>query len=228
MTTHQTTRVPTLLLRSHMERNQRNASAAIGNGGTDVRLFSWLILLVGYMCPSMGAGSQPDAVVRKLYHEIVARRPLGIPKGADRSAIWPFLSSHLTNKLEIAQACETDYIHQHPGNDHKPEFGWLESGLFSGENEEALPAEAIVERTEPQKDGSFLVFVKLAFRGPAGAESPYYWQVAAKVISQGGQFRVDDILLFKDDSTAVVSRRLSESFAGCNGSQWIGQKTEDK
>jgi hypothetical protein len=191
---------------------------------------SWVMIISQLMCcvcVSIAAERQPDAVVRKLYSQVVARHPLGIPKGSDRRAIWPLLSKHLARTLDTAQACEADYTRQHAGDDGKPEFGWLESGLFSGGNEEALPVEAVIERTEPQNDGSFQVYVKLEYRN-AGSSDPanaFHWQIAAKVIFEGGRFVVDDILKFKDDSTQVESR-LSNSFIGCEGSRWVGQQVK--
>src|SRR5215469_11545250 len=177
------------------------------------------------VCASTASERQPDRVVRKLYAQVVARHPLGIPKGPDRAAIWPLLSKQLTRKLEAAQACEADYVRQHAGHDGKPEFGWLESGLFSGGNEEALPARAVVERAEPQKDGSFQVYVKLTYRDTESRHpaNMFHWEIAAKVVSEDGRFVVDDVLLFKDDSTEVKSC-LSDSFVGCDGSRWTGQQ----
>lgn len=187
-----------------------------------------LVQLFGYVSSSAAAERQPDAVVRKLYHRVVARHPLGIPKGPDKVAIWPLLSKQLAQSLETAQACESDYVRQHVAGDGKPEFRWLEIGLFSGGNEKALPAEAVVERTEPQKDGSFHVYVKLTYKN-SGSPDPantFHWTIAAKVISEDRRFVVDDILLFKDDSTQVESR-LSNSFIGCQGSRWIGQEARE-
>ena len=189
---------------------------------------SWTMILLQVaccVCASTASERQPDRVVRKLYAQVVARHPLGIPKGPDRAAIWPLLSKQLTRKLEAAQACEADYVRQHAGHDGKPEFGWLESGLFSGGNEEALPARAVVERAEPQKDGSFQVYVKLTYRDTESRHpaNMFHWEIAAKVVSEDGRFVVDDVLLFKDDSTEVKSR-LSDSFVGCDGSRWTGQQ----
>lgn len=193
---------------------------------------SWMMILVqlvGCVCTSTASERQPDAVVRKLYDQVIARHPLGIPKGLDRAAIWPLLGKQLTQRLETAQACESDYIRQHANKDSKPEFRWLESGLFSGSNEEALPAEAVVERTDQQQDGSFQVYVRLAYKGDGSADpaNTFHWETAVNVISEGGQFVVNDIFLFKDDSTEVRSR-LSDSFVGCAGSRWIGQKAKAK
>ncbi|MBZ5523623.1 MAG: hypothetical protein LAP21_15420 [Acidobacteriia bacterium] len=189
-----------------------------------------LLPLISYASPSVAAEQQPDAVVRNLYREIVARRPLGIPKGADKKAIWPFLSMGFIRTIETAQACEDDYIRQHLNDTSKPEFGWLENGLFSGENEQAIPAEAVVERMEPQKHGSFKVYVRLTYketyktsRRPPDPEHTFSWNIAVKVISEGGRFVVDDVLRLKEDSTKVESR-LSRSFKGCRGSRWIGRR----
>ena len=187
---------------------------------------SWMLILLQVACcacASTAAERQPDAVVRKLYAQVVARHPLGIPKGPDRAAIWPFLSKQLKQRLEAAQACEADYMRQHSGNNGKPEFRWLENGIFSGGNEQALPAKAVIERAEAQMDGSFQVYVKLTYRDRESRDPSniFRWEIAAKVVSEDGRFVVDDVLLFKDDSTEVKSR-LSGLFVGCDGSRWTG------
>jgi hypothetical protein len=68
----------------------------------------------------------PDSVVRELYQHVVARKALGIPKGKDKAALWPFLSKRLIQKLDVAETCEDDYLRHRPNNDGKPAFGWLE------------------------------------------------------------------------------------------------------
>jgi hypothetical protein len=200
-----------------------------------------LFHLIGCVPPSKAAAPQPETVVRKLYRQIVARHPLGIPAGADKKAIWPFLSTRLVQGLDTGQACEDDYVHQHPGNEsrpdpslppviEKPEFGWLERGLFSGIDEEALPADAAVERTEAQKDGSLRVYVRLTYketfktygRSP-DPQNKFSWLVAAIVITERGRFVVDDILFFKGNSMEVRSHLL-DTFKECNGPHWIGDK----
>jgi len=189
-----------------------------------------LLLLVSFVYPNAPVDQSPGAVVRELYKQVVARRPFGIPKGTDKEAIWPFLSRGLIQRLDTAQACEKDYFRQHTDKDSKPGFDWLETDLFSGANEKAIPSEAVVERTKPQKDGSFHVYLRLTYREsyetygrPPNPANTFNWHVAAVVISEGGWFVVDDVLLFKDDSTKIESR-LSDSFAGCDGSRWVGNK----
>jgi hypothetical protein len=128
----------------------------------------------------------------------------------------------------VAQTCEDDYLRQRPNKDGKPAFGWLETGLFSGSNEWAIPASAAVEHTEPMKDGTFRVYVRLTYKEsfetygkPPDPTHTFDWRVAAVVISEEGRFVVNDVLLFEDESTEIASR-LTKSFTGCDGPRWVG------
>jgi hypothetical protein len=197
-----------------------------------MKLFALIVLLhhVSYVFPNAPVDQPPDSVVRELYNQVVARKPLGIPKGEDKAALWPLLSTRLIQKLGEAQACEDDYLHQRPDKDGKPAFGWLETGLFSGSNEWAIPASAAVERTERMKNGTFRVYVRLTYKEsfktygrPPDPANTFDWYVAAVVISEGGRFVVSDILLFENDSTKIASR-LTDSFHGCDGPRWVGIK----
>lgn len=175
-----------------------------------------------------GAAESPESVVRHLYQQVVRRKPLGIPKGQDRTAVAPFLSSRLLRTLDAAQSCEGDYFRQHPDPNSKPQFDWLEFDLFSGDNEKAIPAEAVVENVRPQNDGSFLVYVRLKYKEsfetygrPPNPENTFNWSIAAVVTSAGGYFVVDDVLFLKDGSKEIESR-LSGLFKGCVGAHWVG------
>jgi hypothetical protein len=199
-----------------------------------MKLCIFVMLLLGSYVSTGPVEGLPDAVVRELYQQVVARKPIGIPKGPDKAAIVPYMSKRLIQRLDAAQACEDDYYRQHPGEDAKPEFGWLETGLFSGANERALPAAAVVQRTEPQKDGSFYVYVRLTYREsvethgrPPDSANTSHWRVAAVVISEDGRFVVDDVLLFKDDSSKIESS-IGDSFAGCEGPHWVGRRTKTR
>ena len=59
-----------------------------------------------------------EAVVVNLYKQVVLRRPLGIPMGADRQAISPFLSRGLIGRSNAAQTCANDYYRQHSGDSY--------------------------------------------------------------------------------------------------------------
>ena len=86
--------------------------------------------------------------VQKLYEEIVAHHPVGIPPGAETAKLRPFLSKRLAEQLQTAQACQEDYNRQHPTADRTPRPGWQKSGLFSGGGNHAAPVDALVERKE--------------------------------------------------------------------------------
>jgi hypothetical protein len=195
-----------------------------------LRVLIGLLQLTCCLSPTVATERSPDAVVKELYKEVTARNPLGIPKGVDKTAIWPFLSKRLVKRLYAAQACENDYFRHHAGEGGKPELPWLESGIFSGENEQATPAAAVVEKVDRQMDGSFHARVRLTYRNSTDtrgqvsrATSTYHWDVVAVVIAKNGRFAVDDILVFKNDSTEIQSR-LEGAFPGCDGSRWVGDK----
>ena len=165
--------------------------------------------------------------VNKLYHEIVAHHPIGLPTSAEMAVIRPFLSNRLAALLQTAQACQDDHSRQHPAPMGISKPGWLKSGLFSGEGNHASPAAALVERKQKQNDGSFLVYVDLEpveavigrGHGPRAFHGGYTWQVEVRVISENGQFVVDDVRIFGGFPAKGHSRLLSESFTGCDGSQ---------
>jgi hypothetical protein len=168
--------------------------------------------------------------VRKLYSEIVAHHPIGIPAEAEMAVIRPYLSKRLAEQLHTAQACQDDYNRQHPTADGASKTSWLKSGLFSGDGSHAEPVDAVVDRKEKQNDGSFTVYVDLepvdavinlgherrAFHGG------YTWQVEATVIPEDGRFLVDDVRIFDRFPAEGSSRLLSDSFSRCDGSHWTG------
>jgi hypothetical protein len=168
--------------------------------------------------------------VQKLYSEIVARHPIGIPAGAEMSAIRPYLSKRLADQLQTAQACQDDYSRQRPTASGTSKPGWFRSGLFSGEGSHASPIDAIVDRKEKQNDGSFAVYVDLEpvdalidlGHGRRAFHGGYTWRVEARVISEKAQFVVDDVRIFDHFPAEGPFHLLSDSFTGCDGSHWTG------
>src|SRR5688572_16532289 len=131
---------------------------------------------------------QARTTVGAFYAEVVKHQPLGVPEGAARKALWPFLTARLQGALEDAEACERDYARQQPkGSTDKPEYGWLESGLFSGENERASPQAAEVVHTEDEGVGRLLVHVQLTYVD-AHAQFPLtdVWHSAVEVTPAEG------------------------------------------
>jgi hypothetical protein len=162
----------------------------------------------------------PESMVRNLYRDVVARHPVGIPGDADMKIFAPYLSKALLHRIDLAIACSEDWNRQHPEPNLKPEIAWLESGLFSGDDERTSPHTYEVERTQQERDGSFRVHVRLTWGSPS---KPWIWRVAAIVMRENGHFVVDDVIYLKDkdrDDESSLSEYLS---AGCDGVRWVGR-----
>jgi len=163
--------------------------------------------------------TQPKALVRSLYTEVVARRPIGIPKGPDMKVLAPFLSTALLHKINLAYACEGDFFRQNPDPHLKPAFEWLDLGLFTGDEEMASPTDFHIESVQPDEDGATRVRVKLLVQEPH--DRPWKWYVAAVVIREGGHYVLDDVVYLRDKHTDGY--RLSQALSwGCDGPRWIG------
>jgi hypothetical protein len=170
---------------------------------------------------------------RQLYEEIVAQHPIGTPSGLEMAAIQPFLSKRLAEQLQTAKACQEDYFQQHQTTDKASKPAWLKTGIFSGGGKRALPVDSYPSLKERPTDGTFLVEMSLSLPDINGHKPKSYarkdwWVVTAKVISEDGQFVVDDVRLFDGLSTDGPSRLLSDSFAGCDGSHWTGLAAANK
>jgi hypothetical protein len=167
---------------------------------------------------------QPRAMVRSLYSEVVARHPVGIPKGADMKALSPYLSKSLLHRIDLARACEDDYYRGHKGSTNKPDIEWLEFGLFTGGMEQASPRAFRTEREQPEEDGSVRVNVRLTWGSPS---KPWIWRVGVIVVLENGHSLVDDVLFLSEEKPSEVESRLSELLtAGCNGPHWIGYRKQ--
>jgi hypothetical protein len=76
----------------------------------------------------------------KLYKQIVFRKPLRLPQRRELEAIRRSLSQDLIERMGVASEGEKDCFRQYPNPDLKPPFAWMETGLFSGGNEQANPS----------------------------------------------------------------------------------------
>jgi hypothetical protein len=167
--------------------------------------------------------------VNDLYEAIVARHPIGIPRGTDKAVIWPLLSQRLRQQLETAQACQDDYRRQNPKTDLDPKPAWLRTGLFVGDTKRAAPLYALVTKKEPRKDGSFDVYVQLTYvKVPGFVPDHATWEIIATVVPQGDLFVIDDVRLFDGLDADGPSHLLSETFAGCDGPKWTGEQVVER
>lgn len=189
-----------------------------------------MILAVDFAVVVGIKATAPEAAVREFYRRIVVIKPLGIPTGNDKKALWPLMSERLVRTLDTAEACERDYFRQHAPNDKsKPEFGWLEDGLFSGGNEKALPAEVIIIETQAFAPRRFRVFVQFTYREtfdtygkPPDPKDHFSWPGEVMVDCSTGHCLIDDFLP-RDGDTKQPLPALSESFPGCRGAHWVGE-----
>lgn len=179
--------------------------------------------LAGQVQPDPASG-QPTVLVRRLYIQVVTRHPIGVTKGADMTTFAPYLSKTLRHRIDLTSACEVEWFRQHPETGMKPDFGWLELGLFSGDGENAGPSAFQIEKTQAEKDGVDRVYVKLTHA--ESNERPWTWRVAVIVRREDGRYVVDDVIYLKDKnnpSDAWLSKILSN---GCNGPRWVGESNQ--
>ncbi|MGB6723409.1 MAG: hypothetical protein WBE72_21605 [Terracidiphilus sp.] len=169
---------------------------------------------------SDGITSQPNAVVEKLYHQVIVRHPLGIPSGENWKVFAPFLSKDLVRRIALARSCQDDWARKNQGKMIKEPFAWGETGFFSGSEELSEPSSFEIQGTEPDQNGSFRVNVKLTENPPN--DKPWSWNVRVYLKREERRFVVDDVIFIKGDDVPS-EYRLSEILTeGCKGSRWIG------
>jgi hypothetical protein len=164
--------------------------------------------------------SQPETLVRSLYVQVVARRPVGIPGGEDWKVLSPYFSKSLLHRIDLALACGDDWDRQHPDPNLKPEIGWLELGLFSGGDDELELRAFRIERAQSEKGGSFRVYVRLTWGYPP--EHTWVSRVAASLVRENGRVLLDDVTYLKDESEDAEWRLSDGLSAGCDGPRWVG------
>jgi hypothetical protein len=192
------------------------------------------VFLLFLLAAPASASSSPMDVVRAFYDEIIKHHPIGIPTGDAKRALWPLISSRLARRLEALQACEDDYYRRNKKKleteQLKPSIGWIESGLFSGKNEQALPVEAIITRIEQAGTDRFRAYLQFTYRDtfetygrPADDSNAFRWMGIVVVVSEGDHYAVDDYVPI-DPGSGKPLAALSEDFPECMGNRWVGLK----
>lgn len=177
---------------------------------------------IGYSLPN-----QPEALVRSLYRQVVSRRPVGIPWGADWKAFAPYFSKTLLHRIDLAVACGDDWDRQDQKRMlikgeviEKPPLAWLELGIFSGGDDEEELRAFQIERTESEKGGSLRVYVRLTWGWPP--EKPWISHVAVVLLRDGGRLAVEDVIYLKDNDIDAEYRLSTALSDGCDGPHWVG------
>ena len=162
--------------------------------------------------------NRPEGTVRSIYREVQIHAPSGLLSPANMRIFSPYLSKSLLRKIDLAEACEKDWIRQNRGQAIKAPFAWSEFGMFSGANERTSPGKFHIQGIHKADDGSVQIVVGLTYRPVDGSGS---WRVIDHVMPENGRFVLDDVLFPKDDSEdgSTLTGRLSQ---GCEGSRWVG------
>jgi hypothetical protein len=168
--------------------------------------------------------------VSVFYTYITRYRPLGIPQGSAKKALWPLLSKRLVQELDSLQACEDDYYRRYGdilrANHFKPETPWLEDGLFSGPNEAASPMKFSIVGSKPIGENRFDVHLRFTHKQTycCGHPTSYeHYEGVVTVMLENGHFVIDDfVALYEND----VPLRLSDGYRECKGGQWVGRAEE--
>jgi hypothetical protein len=186
------------------------------------RHFCVLALIAAAMGGQAAAKSAPapEALVERLYRQVVARHPLGVPHGADMEVFAPYLSKRLLHRFDLSNRCFADWRRRYPDPDLKPDIGMFEDGVFSGETEKAEPTSFRVLHTRVGKRGASRVYVRLAWDSPP--EKTWIWYVAAVVVRENGRPVVDDIVFLKNKSGAIESRLSQRVLSRCDGARYTG------
>ncbi len=106
---------------------------------------------------------EPTALAQSLYANVVAHPTSGIPFGEEWKLFEPYLSQSILHRMAIYNACVTDEERYYAKLKGPPmKLATLdENGIFSGGDEEEAPRTVKVEKTEPQRDGTVRVTVRL-------------------------------------------------------------------
>lgn len=196
-----------------------------------------LLTLAVFVTIAADPSPTPAEAVRVFYGEVVRRHPLGIPTGEDKRALWPLLSVRLARTLDTLQACENDYFEgnrrlftpEQAAAQLKPTIGWMEYGLFSGEDERARPAEVAVTQVESGEGGRFEVHLQFTYRdtyetyGRTPAESnTFKWTGMAVFVFEGERYVIDDFMPM-DAESGEREPGLAKLFPECKGPRWAGK-----
>lgn len=158
--------------------------------------------------------------VRVFYTQITKYRPLGIPEGRARKALWPLLSKRLVQELDSLQACDDDYYRRYDdvlkANQYKPATPWLEEGLFTGPIEAAGPTKFSILGSSAI--GENRVDVHLRFTGDPTSSNHFEGVVTA--LLENNRWVIDDFVAMYGNDELV---HLSDGYPECRAGQWVGQ-----
>lgn len=162
--------------------------------------------------------SQARVLVQNFYRQVVAHETIGI-YGAEWKLFAPYFSVSLSQEIKTAQSCGRDWSRQAKKRPPEKSPFSMEEGVLSGTDDTTGDRPSFsVERTVTGKDGSIRVYVIFKQLWPS-PEKPVIWEVAPRLLMEGGHLVIDDIIYLQGDDSS-----LSEflKVPGCEGSRWVG------
>ena len=173
-------------------------------------------------------GSQaPLDAVRIFYANVTKYKPIGIPNGRARKALWPLLSKRLVQELDSLQACDDDYYRRYgallEANQYKPATPWLEEGLFSGPDEAAGPIKFSILDSRSVGDNRVDVHLRFTCKQTycCGQSASYdHWEGVVTVVLESKRWVIDDFVTMHGNDEL---HRLSDGYRQCRSGQWLGE-----
>jgi hypothetical protein len=161
---------------------------------------------------------QARVLVQNFYRLVVAHETFGI-YGAEWKIFAPYFSASLSQEIKTAQSCGRDWSRQAKKRPPEKSPFSMEEGVLSGTDDTTGDRPSFsVERTVVGKDGSILVYVSFKQLWPS-LENPVIWEVAPRLVMEGGHLVIDDIIyLRRDDSSLAQFLKVP----GCEGPRWVG------
>jgi hypothetical protein len=166
--------------------------------------------------------------VRVFYTDITRYRPLGIPGGRARKALWPLMSKRLVHELDGLQVCDDDYYRRYgailQANTYKPATPWLEVGLFSGPNEAGDPMRFSILSSRAIGNNRVDVHLRFTHKQTYCCGHPTSYDHAEGVVTavlENKRWVIDDFVAMYENDELI---RLSDGYSVCKAGQWVGEK----
>ncbi len=180
-----------------------------------------------FVLPLVLAAAAAPETVAKDFLTAYLKQPPSVDNFAGARALAPHLSARLRKVLADAESCQADWQRQQPkGSTDKPPFV---DCCFFASSPEGLPTSFALATPQALPDGRQRVTVTYTFaEAPGTYEDPNHkleswsWRDALVLTAEGGGFVVDEFLSERDAPAAPS--KLSESFGGCRGAKWIGER----
>ena len=166
-----------------------------------------------------------DTVVA-FYKSVIRYKPLGIPNGHAKKALWPLLSKRLATELDSLQACEDDYFRRYGdvlrANAIKPAILWGEVGLFTGPNDAADPIKFSILSNRAIGSDRVDVYIRFTHEQIYCCGWPTSYFPSEGVVTatlENRRWVIDDyVAMYENDEFT----RLSEGYPQCRDGRWVG------